>query len=288
MITKWPAPAKLNLFLYITGRRPDGYHDLQTLFQLLEYGDTLTIEHNRSGDLQLLTPLPDVTEDQNLIMRAAKILRDQAKLRGTLPDKAGAIFQLEKRLPIGGGLGGGSSNAATALVALNYLWGARFTTAQLAALGLQLGSDIPFFIYGSSALAEGVGELLTPIALNEKWYLVVYPGISISTDQVFKDPLLTRNTPYRYMKDLLLNRFMNDCECVVRNIFHEVEWLISVLNPYTLPRLTGTGSCVFAEFYTESAARSILEKLPTEFQGFVARGLNISPLYHILREYRSQ
>ncbi|VFP84332.1 4-diphosphocytidyl-2-C-methyl-D-erythritol kinase [Candidatus Erwinia haradaeae] len=288
MITKWPAPAKLNLFLYIIGQRSDGYHNLQTLFQLLEYGDTLSVEHNKSGELQLLTKLPDVEEDKNLIMRAAKLLRDQAQLCGTLPNKAGATFQLEKRLPIGGGVGGGSSNAATVLVALNYLWGAQFSTGQLAALGLQLGADIPFFLYGSSALAEGIGDRLIPISLKEKWYLVVHPGINISTLQVFHDPLLTRNTPHRYMKDLLLGTFFNDCEYVVRHRFYEVEYLMSLLAPYSLPRLTGTGSCVFAEFYTESSARSILAKMPAGLQGFVARGLNVSPLYSVLKKYIMQ
>ncbi|VFP79868.1 4-(cytidine 5'-diphospho)-2-C-methyl-D-erythritol kinase [Candidatus Erwinia haradaeae] len=285
MITKWPAPAKINLFLYITGRRNDGYHNLQTLFQLLDYGDTLFIENNLRGDLQLLTSLPGITEEHNLIIRAAKILRDHTKLYGILPDHSGVTFQIEKKLPIGGGLGGGSSNAATVLVALNYLWGSQFSKKNLATLGLKLGADVPLFVYGLSSFAEGIGELLTPISLSEKWYLVVYPGVKISTYQIFNDPLLTRNTPRRHMNDLLLRAYFNDCQFVARNRFYEVEKLIFWLRSYGLPILTGTGSCVCLEFYTEFFARQVLKKIPAGLQGFVAKGVNISPLYYALRKH---
>ncbi|MEN5015755.1 4-(cytidine 5'-diphospho)-2-C-methyl-D-erythritol kinase [Erwinia sp. Eh17-17] len=282
MITTWPAPAKLNLFLYITGRRADGYHDLQTLFQFLDYGDTLTIEANSSGELRLLTPVDGVPDQQNLIVRAAQLLREQALAHGVLAASAGATLSVEKRLPMGGGLGGGSSNAATVLVALNHLWKTGFSFAQLAALGLQLGADVPVFVQGFSAFAEGVGERLTPVSPAEKWYLVMHPGVSIATPRVFNDPELTRNTPKREINALLATEFRNDCEAVVRNRFREVEQLVSWLLEYAPSRLTGTGACVFAEFDTEYAARQVLELAPKNLQGFVARGVNISPLHRRL------
>ncbi|AUX72554.1 4-(cytidine 5'-diphospho)-2-C-methyl-D-erythritol kinase [Erwinia pyrifoliae] len=287
MTTTWPAPAKLNLFLYITGRRPDGYHNLQTLFQFLDYGDTLTIEINQSGQLHLLSPLVGVDDDENLIVRAAKLLREQALLSGTLPANAGAKFAVTKRLPMGGGLGGGSSNAATVLVALNHLWQTGFSFAQLAAFGLQLGADVPVFVHGFAAFAEGVGERLTPVFPAEKWYLVMHPGVSIATPIVFNDPQLTRNTPHREISALLSSEFRNDCEAVVRNRFREVEQLVSWLLEYAPSRLTGTGACVFAEFDTECAARQVFELAPKGLQGFVARGVNVSPLHRTLTQQMS-
>ncbi|CAO96928.1 4-(cytidine 5'-diphospho)-2-C-methyl-D-erythritol kinase [Erwinia tasmaniensis] len=284
MITTWPAPAKLNLFLYITGRRPDGYHDLQTLFQFLDYGDTLTIETNQSGTLRLLSPLDGVPDDDNLIIRAAKLLREQAQKHSTLPANAGANLAVTKRLPMGGGLGGGSSNAATVLVALNHLWQTGFSLHQLAAFGLQLGADVPVFVQGFAAFAEGVGERLMPVSPPEKWYLVMHPGVSIATPLVFNDPLLTRNTPRREISALLSAEFRNDCEAVVRNRFREVEQLVSWLLEYAPSRLTGTGACVFAEFDTESAARQVFELAPAGLQGFIAQGVNISPLHRTLSE----
>ena len=287
MIEQWPAPAKLNLFLYITGRREDGYHNLQTLFQFLDYGDTLTINADRSGELRLLTPVAGVPDEQNLIIRAANLLREKATERGTLPENAGASLSVEKRLPMGGGLGGGSSNAATVLVALNHQWQTGFSFAELAEFGLKLGADVPVFVQGFAAYAEGVGEKLTPVSPAEKWYLVMHPGVSIATPVVFNDPLLIRNTPYREIDQLLAANFSNDCEPVVRKRFREVEQLVSWLLEYAPSRLTGTGACVFAEFDTESAARQVLELAPKELQGFVARGVNISPLHRVLSEHLS-
>ncbi|ATZ11418.1 4-(cytidine 5'-diphospho)-2-C-methyl-D-erythritol kinase [Erwinia amylovora] len=287
MITTWPAPAKLNLFLYITDRRPDGYHNLQTLFQFLDYGDTLTIETDQSGELQLLSPLVGVPDDENLIIRAAKLLRQQAQISGTLPANSGAKLAVTKRLPMGGGLGGGSSNAATVLVALNHLWQTGFSFAQLADFGLQLGADVPVFVHGFAAFAEGVGERLTPVSPAEKWYLVMHPGISIATPLVFNDPALTRNTPHREISALLSSEFRNDCEAVVRNRFREVEQLVSWLLEYAPSRLTGTGACVFAEFDTECAARQVFELAPQGLQGFVARGVNVSPLHRTLTQQMS-
>lgn len=279
MITTWPAPAKLNLFLYITGRRADGYHNLQTLFQFLDYGDTLTIEADDSGEIALLTPVAGVPDAQNLIVRAARLLRERAATLGCLPDSTGAKIAIEKRLPMGGGLGGGSSNAATVLVALNHLWQTGLSLTQLAELGLQLGTDVPVFVHGFAAFAEGAGEQLTPVNPAKKWYLVMHPGVSIATPLVFNDPQLTRDTPVREISQLLCTEFHNDCEAVVRNRFREVEQLVSWLLEYAPSRLTGTGACVFAEFDTESAARQVLGLAPKNLQGFVARGVSISPLH---------
>ncbi|MXP61292.1 4-(cytidine 5'-diphospho)-2-C-methyl-D-erythritol kinase [Pantoea sp. Taur] len=282
MITTWPAPAKLNLFLYITGRRADGYHNLQTLFQFLDHGDTLEITPDSSGNITLLTPLAGVADDDNLIVRAARMLQQAAVVRGTLPENAGAEIALEKRLPMGGGLGGGSSDAATVLVALNHLWQTGLSVDELATLGVQLGADVPVFVRGHAAFAEGVGEEIQPAEPEEKWYLVAHPGISIGTPDIFRDPDLTRNSPIRTLDELLQRPFHNDCEAVARKRFREVDALLSWLLEYAPSRLTGTGSCVFAEFSTESAARQVLELAPKWICGFVARGLNISPLQRTL------
>ncbi len=282
MITTWPAPAKLNLFLYITGRRADGYHNLQTLFQFLDHGDTLDITPDSSGNITLLTPLAGVSDDDNLIVRAARMLQQAAVVRGTLPENAGAEIALEKRLPMGGGLGGGSSDAATVLVALNHLWQTGLSVDELATLGVQLGADVPVFVRGHAAFAEGVGEEIQPAEPEEKWYLVAHPGISIGTPDIFRDPDLTRNSPIRTLDELLQRPFHNDCEAVARKRFREVDALLSWLLEYAPSRLTGTGSCVFAEFSTESAARQVLELAPKWICGFVARGLNISPLQRTL------
>lgn len=273
---RWPSPAKLNLFLYITGRRPDGYHNLQTLFQFLDYGDTLTITPRQDKHIVLLTPLPGVPDEQNLVVRAARLLQEWCQQAG-LPF-AGADIGIDKRLPMGGGLGGGSSNAATVLVALNQLWHSQVPVDTLAALGLKLGADVPVFVHGHAAFAEGVGEQLTPASPAEKWYLVVHPGVSIPTPLIFGDPDLTRDTPVRPLTQLLRQTFSNDCEAVVRKRFREVEERLLWLLEYAPSRLTGTGACVFAEFDTESAARQVLDRAPEGLQGFVARGMNVSPL----------
>ncbi|WP_267369423.1 MULTISPECIES: 4-(cytidine 5'-diphospho)-2-C-methyl-D-erythritol kinase [unclassified Pantoea] len=283
MITHWPAPAKLNLFLYITGRRPDGYHNLQTLFQFLDYGDELQIHADQSGRIQLLTPLAGVADEDNLIVRAANLLKQTALQSNRLSASAGAQIAIEKRLPMGGGIGGGSSDAATVLVALNHLWQTGFSTEELAAMGVTLGADVPVFVHGFAAFAQGVGEELQPADPAEKWYLVAHPGVHISTPVVFGDPELTRDTPARSLSTLLASPFANDCEAVVRKRFREVDELVSWLLEYAPSRLTGTGACVFAEFDTESAARQVLELAPNGVRGFVARGVNVSPLQRTLR-----
>ncbi|NIF31476.1 4-(cytidine 5'-diphospho)-2-C-methyl-D-erythritol kinase [Enterobacter sp. Cy-643] len=282
MISRWPAPAKLNLFLYITGRRADGYHNLQTLFQFLDYGDTLTLEPRHDGVIRLVTPISGVPDEENLIVRAARMLVEYAAEKGTLPAGAGADLGVEKRLPMGGGLGGGSSNAATVLVALNHLWQTGCSEDELASLGIRLGADVPVFVRGHAAFAEGVGEILTPVEPEEKWYLVAHPGVSIPTPIIFGDPDLPRETPVRSITTLLKCEFVNDCEVIARKRFREVDAALSWLLEYAPSRLTGTGACVFAEFNTEQAARQVLEQAPEWLHGFVARGVNRSPLHQAI------
>ncbi|AKE58867.1 4-(cytidine 5'-diphospho)-2-C-methyl-D-erythritol kinase [Citrobacter farmeri] len=279
MMTHWPSPAKLNLFLYITGRRADGYHTLQTLFQFLDYGDTISLEPRSDGEIHLLTPVDGVAHEDNLIVRAARLLMKTAAESGRLPAGSGADIRIEKRLPMGGGLGGGSSNAATVLVALNNIWQCGLSLDELAVLGLTLGADVPVFVRGHAAFAEGIGECLTPVEPAEKWYLVVHPGVSISTPMIFNDPDLPRNTPKRSIETLLKCEFSNDCEVIARKRFREVDAALSWLLEYAPSRLTGTGACVFAEFDTESRARQVLEQAPEWFNGFVAKGVNLSPLH---------
>ncbi|APR33715.1 MULTISPECIES: 4-(cytidine 5'-diphospho)-2-C-methyl-D-erythritol kinase [Citrobacter] len=282
MMTHWPSPAKLNLFLYITGQRADGYHTLQTLFQFLDYGDTIDIAPRGDGEIRLLTPVEGVEHEDNLIIRAARLLMKAASESNRLPQGSGADISIEKRLPMGGGLGGGSSNAATVLVALNHLWQCGLSVDELAALGLTLGADVPVFVRGHAAFAEGVGEILTPVEPEEKWYLVAHPGVSIPTPVIFKDPDLPRNTPKRSIKTLLKCEFGNDCEVIARKRFREVDAALSWLLEYAPSRLTGTGACVFAEFDTESRARQVLEQAPEWLKGFVAKGVNLSPLHRAL------
>ncbi|EMX8368735.1 4-(cytidine 5'-diphospho)-2-C-methyl-D-erythritol kinase [Yersinia enterocolitica] len=274
----WPSPAKLNLFLYITGQRADGYHLLQTLFQFLDYGDELTIVPRDDDQIRLLTPIIGVENEQNLIIRAARLLQ-QHPSSAKVPQ--GADISIDKRLPMGGGLGGGSSNAATVLVALNTLWHCGLSDEELAALGLTLGADVPVFVRGHAAFAEGIGEKLHPAEPIEKWYLVVHPGVNIPTPIIFSDPELKRNTPIRPLAALLSAPYANDCEPIARKRFREVEQALSWLLEYAPSRLTGTGACVFAEFDTESSARQVLSIAPEWLHGFVARGVNLSPLHRV-------
>ncbi|MEQ9869648.1 4-(cytidine 5'-diphospho)-2-C-methyl-D-erythritol kinase [Pectobacterium odoriferum] len=286
VIETWPAPAKLNLFLYITGQREDGYHLLQTLFQFLDYGDTLTIRARDDDQINLLTSVDGVENEQNLIVRAARLLQQHCERHTIHPARFGADISIDKCLPMGGGLGGGSSNAATVLVALNHLWQSGLSVDTLAELGLQLGADVPVFVRGHAAFAEGIGEQLTPANPPEKWYLVAHPGVSIPTPLIFSDPELTRNSPIRDLETLLNQTFVNDCEAIARKRFREVEQLLSWLLEYAPARLTGTGACVFAEFDTEFAARQVLGQAPEWLNGFVARGVNISPLQRTLSGQR--
>ncbi|MCC4235491.1 4-(cytidine 5'-diphospho)-2-C-methyl-D-erythritol kinase [Vibrio anguillarum] len=278
--THWPSPAKLNLFLYITGQRADGYHELQTLFQFLDFGDELTITANQSGEITLTPAIAGIALQDNLIWKAAIALQKASGCR------YGANIELNKVLPMGGGIGGGSSNAATVLVALNYLWQTNLTQQELATLGLTLGADVPVFVHGFAAFAEGVGEKLTQTEPKQKWYLVVRPNVSIATKDIFTHPQLIRNTPKRALATLLEHPYENDCEKIVRMLYPEVDKQLSWLLQYAPSRLTGTGSCVFAEFSSKVEAEAVLAKLPDTVFAFVALGCNISPLKKTLAEYQ--
>ncbi|AUW02790.1 4-(cytidine 5'-diphospho)-2-C-methyl-D-erythritol kinase [Vibrio campbellii] len=279
--TRWPSPAKLNLFLYINGRTENGYHELQTLFQFVDHGDELTIQANDSGEITISPEIEGVPLKDNLIWKAATALQRFANC------SYGAHIDLHKILPMGGGIGGGSSNAATALVALNYLWQTNLSDDELAEIGLALGADVPVFVRGFSAFAEGVGEKLSPAHPDEKWYLVVRPNVSIATADIFRHPDLTRNTPKRDLETLLNTPSVNDCEKIVRMLYPEVDKQLSWLLQYAPSRLTGTGSCVFAEFSSKSEAETILAQLSDKVSAFVAQGRNISPLKETLAEYQS-
>lgn len=279
--TRWPSPAKLNLFLYINGRTENGYHELQTLFQFVDHGDELTIQANDSGEITISPEIEGVPLQDNLIWKAATALQRYAKC------SYGAHIDLHKILPMGGGIGGGSSNAATTLVALNYLWQTHLSDDELAEIGLALGADVPVFVRGFAAFAEGVGEKLSPAHPDEKWYLVVRPNVSIATADIFGHPDLTRNTPKRDLETLLNTPSVNDCEKNVRMLYPEVDKQLSWLLQYAPSRLTGTGSCVFAEFSSKSEAETILAQLSDKVSAFVAQGRNISPLKETLAEYQS-
>jgi 4-diphosphocytidyl-2-C-methyl-D-erythritol kinase len=271
--TGWPAPAKLNLFLHITGRRDDGYHLLQTVFQPLSVGDTLDFLPRAADGIHLETPLPGVPPERDLVVRAARLLRETAGIGG------GAVIRLHKRLPMGGGLGGGSSDAATTLVALDHLWGLGLGEDRLAELGVALGADVPVFVRGRAAWAEGVGEQLTPLDLPEAWYLVIDPGVSLSTAELFSAPELTRNCPPITIPDFLSGRGVNVFEPLVRARSPELDRAMAWLHERAgTARLTGTGACIFAALSRREEAEAMLGRLPAPWRGFVARGLNRSPL----------
>jgi 4-diphosphocytidyl-2-C-methyl-D-erythritol kinase len=279
MTQLWPSPAKLNLFLYITGQRANGYHELQTLFQFVDYGDSLSFTPRNDGQIVLTTPVDGVADEDNLVVRAARLLQRHANC------PLGADISLIKRIPMGGGLGGGSSNAATVLVALNTLWECGLSDEQLAALGVTLGADVPVFVMGHAAFAEGIGEILQPVEPEEKWYLVAHPGVHIPTPMIFGDAELTRDTPKRPINVLLSTAWTNDCQPIAIKRFCEVEQLVSWLLEYAPSRMTGTGACVFAEFATEHEARQVLDQIPSSVTGFVAKGVNVSPLHRFREEW---
>jgi 4-diphosphocytidyl-2-C-methyl-D-erythritol kinase len=272
----FPAPAKLNLFLHVTGRRSDGYHLLQTVFRFIDYGDTLSFSPRADGQIVLTHPLPGVPPEKDLCYRAARLLQTAT---GT---SQGVDITLEKRLPLGGGLGGGSSDAATTLLALNQLWGTGLSRADLMEMGLKLGADVPVFIFGENAWAEGVGEKLAPIALPPAWYVVLVPPLSVETAKVFAAPELTRNTlpvtMSAFSSGWSAGQFHNDLEPVVSARYPAVAQHLKWLKQYGDARMTGSGACVFAAFNTEREARDVLAIKPAEIEGFVARGLDRHPL----------
>jgi len=277
--TSWPAPAKLNLFLHVTGRRADGYHELQTLFQLIDLCDTITIAVRGDGRIERPTGPANVAPEADLTLRAALALQRKT---GT---PLGADLRVHKRIPQGAGLGGGSSDAATALLALNELWGCRLSLDQLALLALPLGADVPVFIQGSSAWAEGVGERLTPVRVPPAWYVIIYPGIGVSTREVFQSPELTRNSPLITIRAFFQSGGRNDCEPVVRAHSPEVAEALDWLAREGSAALTGTGSCVFTARPSAADAERLAARVPDRWMSFVARGLDASPVHERLRQH---
>ncbi|MCK5726463.1 MAG: 4-(cytidine 5'-diphospho)-2-C-methyl-D-erythritol kinase [Thiotrichaceae bacterium] len=273
---KLPAPAKLNLFLHITGQRDDGYHELQTVFQFLDYSDQITLTRTNDGRIKRLSEHPLVPEQDDLIIRAAKLLQVYS---GT---SFGVELSLEKKLPMGGGLGGGSSDAATVLLGCNKLWSLNLSRSILAKIGLQLGADIPVFIHGYSAWAEGVGEQLTPINPPQKWYLIVRPNVSISTVEIFRHKGLTRDCEPLTIADFQAGHGTNVLEPVVRKLSFEVDDAINWLSAYSPVRMTGSGSCIFASFDDKQSAQEVFALLPNIWEGFVAKGVNCSPLVNFV------
>jgi 4-diphosphocytidyl-2-C-methyl-D-erythritol kinase len=279
MTPSWPAPAKLNLFLHVTGRRPDGYHTLQTLFQFLDYADWLQFTPTDDGRIFRSDPLPGVPEESDLTVRAAGLLRETAGIR------PGVAIRLDKRLPLGGGLGGGSSDAATTLLALNQLWKCGLDLEQLAVLGLKLGADVPVFVRGHAAWAEGVGEELASAEPPETWYVVLAPPVAVSTAQVFaafdRNADLTLDRPPLTIRDFHAGRARNDLEPVVRRLYPEVDNALTWLGKFGDARMTGSGACVFVPVDSEARGRAILDSRPGphEMNGFVARGRNVHPLH---------
>jgi 4-diphosphocytidyl-2-C-methyl-D-erythritol kinase len=273
-----PAPAKLNLMLHILGRRADGYHELQTLFQFLDFGDELGFALRQDGEIRLHTAIDGVAHDSNLIVRAARSLQHASGTR------LGADIWLDKRLPMGGGIGGGSSDAATTLLGLNHLWQLNWDQDRLAALGLSLGADVPVFVRGHAAFAEGVGEHLTAVELDEPWFLVAIPQVFVSTAEVFSDPELTRDTPPIKVRSLLEGGGRNDCLPVVQKRYKEVHNALILLNKFVPARLTGTGACVFGSFPNRDDADKVARQLPGTLPSFVAQGRNVSMLHRKLEK----
>ena len=278
-----PCPAKLNLFLNITGRRSDGYHELQTLFQLLDYGDTLRLQRRADNTLNLHPALDGVASEDNLIMRAAR------QLQALHPQQTlGADLTLSKRLPMGGGIGGGSSDAASTLLGLNALWGLNLDLEQLAGIGLKLGADVPVFVHGRTAWAEGIGEKLRPVQTPENWFVVLKPDCHVSTKEIFCHEQLTRHSSPIKIAAFLEGGSGNSCEPLVRKLYPNVDKALIWLNQFSLAKLTGTGACVFASFKDQATANAVCERRPSDIDGFVARGVNTSPLHRALGIHVSQ
>ncbi|XPF94618.1 4-(cytidine 5'-diphospho)-2-C-methyl-D-erythritol kinase [Colwellia sp. RE-S-Sl-9] len=281
----FPSPAKLNLFLHVVGQRSNGYHELETVFQFLDYGDSIELCVNNSNKIEILTPIEGVKNSDNLIYKAAKLLQDQ------IEHNAGVQIKIHKVLPMGGGLGGGSSNAATILLALNTLWNINLPVNQLAELGLSLGADVPIFVKGYAAFAQGIGEVLTPVNPTEFWYLVSKPSCSISTQDVFSSPNLVRNTPKLLVNnitnttdiDLHIEACHNDCETIVIKNYPKVAKLLAWLIEYAPSRMTGTGACIFSRFNSEHEATKVQSTLPEGIESFVAKGINQSPLVNAIK-----
>lgn len=274
-----PSPAKINLFLHITGQRSDGHHNLQTLFQLLDFGDKLVFRSNRSGNIKINGNIDGVDEKNNLIFHAATLLQ-----KSTGCD-LGCTIDLTKNLPMGAGLGGGSSNAATTLVGLNALWKCGLTANQLSDLGKTLGADVPVFVHGESAFAEGIGDILTPLTLPQRWFLVITPNCHVSTREIFSNPQLTRNSSPIKIRALSGVEYRNDCQDVVSKLYPAVGTVLQWVENFSAPLMTGTGASVFCSFDSKSEAQHVLSKLPKQWTGFVAKGVNRSPVHEQLHDF---
>ncbi len=272
------APAKLNLFLHITGQRSDGYHLLQTVFQFLDFCDEIKLLARDDGKIKRLTGLKSIKDEDDLVIQAANLLKAHTQ------STQGVEISVIKRLPVGGGLGGGSSDAATVLVGLNKLWNCHLSQDELAILGLQLGADVPVFIHGRAAWAEGIGEILTPITLPEEWFVIIHPNIFVSTAKIFANQALTRNCEPCKIARFLEGQVDNVFEPIVRNNHPEIAQALEWLSTYSKAYLTGTGSCIFAKFSNKIVAKQVLNELPSRWNGFIAKGLNKSPLYTSLEK----
>jgi 4-diphosphocytidyl-2-C-methyl-D-erythritol kinase len=273
---KWPAPAKINLMLRITGQREDGYHLLQTVFQLTDLCDWITFHQVNDSSVTLQTPIPGVPEQTDLTVRAANLLKQETGCQ------QGVCIEVEKKLPMGGGLGGGSSDAATTLVVLNRLWKLGLTEQRLMQLGLQLGADVPVFVFGRAAWAEGVGEKLERIDVPEKWTVIIKPDCHVDTKEIFSVKDLTRNSKSIRIADFLTGQHQNDCLDVVRKLYKPVEKALIDLSRFSEARLTGTGACVFAQFDSEELAKQAYESLNRQWQVYLTKGLNRSLLLDML------
>lgn len=268
----FPAPAKLNLFLHVTGRRADGYHLLQSVFQLIDIHDTVWLKPDDSGAIVRRNPLPDVPAESDLIWRAAKLLQDHTGCR------KGVVLDLDKRLPMGGGVGGGSSDAATVLLALNRLWDLNLGRSELMEIGLKLGADVPFFVFGSNAFVEGIGEIMTPVETPDCWFVVLHPPVHVPTPEIFRDPGLTRDTPVIKVRHLATATTRNDLEAVACRKHPQIAEYIDWLSQFGPARMTGSGSCVFASFASQEKANHVICRLPDSWRGFAARALSQHPL----------
>ena len=272
-----PSPAKLNLFLHITGQREDGYHELQTIFQFVDYGDELSFESTENGKITIEPAIEGVPLEDNLIYKAAKLVQEKSN------SSKGIRIGLKKVLPMGGGLGGGSSNAATTLLAVNQLWQTGLSIDELAAAGLALGADVPVFVRGEACWAEGVGEKITPIKdLSENWFVVAVPDCHVDTKEIFSHKELTRGTQKCKISAALRGEGRNDCEPVVCKLYKEVAKSLNLLNKFGPARMTGTGACCFLEVNSKEEANTVLAQLPADLKAFVARGINQSPLHTAL------
>jgi 4-diphosphocytidyl-2-C-methyl-D-erythritol kinase len=278
------APAKLNLFLHVVGRRDDGYHLLQSVFQLIDLADVLHFDLRDDAVIMRVTNVPEVPASDDLIVRAAQLLADVMTQRGGKP--AGVNIAIEKQIPMGGGLGGGSSDAATTLIALNHLWRAGMTRSELMALGLQLGADVPFFLLGKNAFVEGIGEQLTAVPTPPTWFVVIHPGISVPTPVIFSAPELTRNTKAVKIADFSggpLGFGKNDLQAVAARAFPPVADAVEWLSGFGEGRMTGSGACVFAAFASESEADAVLQRVPAEWRVWKARTLAAHPMADLLQ-----